>query len=547
MKLKTLALIAILCGLGVLLYFFLPGEDHHAEPVQPIIFTKTIKIVTPPQEFLRKGVANRVERLLDRLIWGTNEAVNRTIGMLVQLNSPAVITLATVRLRKYLRDRPSLAKDYVDLLAETKDPAVIPVLVECAGDSTEMIRKAAIRGLIGLDYRQTGRILIEQAQSGEPRMRLFGLQNLIPDRSPETFVFLSGIVEQESDLELRTLAIEHLGHYDSELSRELLHRCFQDSRLDVRTAALKALLTLGDEQGNLYLEEMLGSEGPIRRINGVQLMKLARSLPALSRIEALASDPVDEVRILLTIALITHLEAGGADNLDRARAGLQLLLGDPRPDVRIKALEGLYKCGDESVALSYLSKLPQAHGAELAEAVELTTKVFRCATAAQLLLDRFENDPGLTADERLTLLNGLANLKEPRAVDLFFRTIAGEGDSRGASIGEFTLDRHAALIVHRLGEGVLERWQRFIDESHGDTAAYLYVNGVRNLGDARAAESLFEMAMDTSRSRWIREEAIKSMASFQDLQAGEYLLELHRDCPDRELGRLAYMVFWNYF
>jgi hypothetical protein len=245
--------------------------------------------------------------------------------------------------------------------------------------------------------------------------------------------------------------------------------------------------------------------------------------------------------------MLIHLEQDTGDILQRARTTLHLLLDDPRPDIRLKVLEGLFKAGDESVALPFLQKIPRAKGAELAEAVEIVSRLIRHPRAADLLVERFENDGGLSGNERLSILSGLAELEAPEAVDIYFRVIDGEWNSRSIEIGEFTLDRHAAFKVHALGEGVFEKWLEFLEDDDGNEEAYLFVNGTRNLGDPRAAGLLLDLAGDARRPRWIREEAVKSFALLEDITLGSRLLEFREKCPDRDLADLAYTIFWNYF
>lgn len=549
---KIIVTVLVLAFLVSLLYIFLPGEaEENFE--QPILFSRPVKLIDPPAEYLEKGVADRRARCLDRIIWGTTESVRRSIELLVEMDQDATLFEAVNRINRFRRDRPSLAKKYIDLLAETRSPKALPALLDCATDPAEIISKAAIRSLSGFDDPESTKILVEQAREGSDRLRLFCLESLAEKKEPSVFDLFLDLAGDHENLSVRCMALEGLGNFENDESRQFLLECLEDPNLDIRTLALKSLLRLGVREANAELEKMLCHDGPVRLTNGVKFMEIAQWLPPLDVLQSLASHQADTVRIYLTMSLIAHLERDEGEQLQRARSVLQYLLNDPRPDVRLKALEGLYKAGDKSVAIPYLRKLPSAVGAELSEAVEILTTVVESPDAPLLVMQRFVDDPALRPSDRLALLSGLATAAASEAIELFFEVIGGGWKARTSFVGEFTLDRHAAFQVHSLGPNVLARWEKYLEEERNDIAAYLVVNGVRNLGDPRGADILVALAGDRKRPEWIRQEAIKSFALLEVNDAksadsvGETLLEFHRECPDRTIAVLAYNVFWNYF
>ena len=546
MRRNRIILFVVLACVAILLYILLPGGEKE-KTIQPLVFNRTVKLVSPPAQIVRKGLGDREGRLLDRLRWGTSESINRTIDLLKEHPSPRVIAEAVKRVDKYRGNRPAMAKVYIDLLAEIKAPESLPTLLSCAADPSEMVRRAAIRGLSGFMDPRSTKGLVEQARGSEGRIRMLCLEGLTGRKGPEVFELYRDLIAENKDLRVTINAVEGLGNFDTPESRKLLEKCREDSRLDVRTAALKALVKLNAPQGIAALEKMFTSPGPIRRINGIKLLADARWLPSLLELKRLAADSVAEVRIYLTITLIAHLRRDKGEMRQRALFGLQLLMNDQRPDVRIKALEGLYKAGETRVALPYLRKLERARGSELGEAVELTASLLHCPQSVPLLISRFENDGSLAPDDRMTVLSGLADMKAAAALDLFFRVIDGAWNGRNVFVGEFSLARHAAFRVHALGKGVFEEWEDFLKREGDDRAAYLYINGVRNLGDPRSAKSLAVLAMDDKRPAWIRREAVKSFAFLKGEEAGRLLLKIQRESRDEEIRRLALDVFWNYF
>lgn len=556
--------IIILACIGIVLYISLPGGEKENSRM-PIVFNRQVTLVSPPPGILRKGTGETVERLLDRLTWGTTESINLTIDSLAANGDPAIVAAAAERIDRLRMVKPAAVKVYIDLLAEIGAPEALPVFLDCMGDASMMVSRAAVRALSGFTDPQTTTAIVEQARNAEGS-RLSTFLTILGTRTdPSIQELYADLIAERRDLPVVLVAIEGLGNYDNADSRRILQQCLEDGNLDVRTTALKALLRLRDPTAIERLKEMLGHEGRIRRFNGVQLLAETDWLPPLETLLELASDPVSDIRLRLTATLLTHLEHVEGEERQKTTAALQALMRDHQPEVRIKVIEGLYGAGETSVALPYLNKLQRAVGFELAEAVEITTAVLHCPQAQERLEERFVEDSGLTGDDRLAILTGLASLSDPRSIDLFFRVIGGEWKAHETMAGDFPLSAHAAFKVHALGEGVWRRWEEYLREERDPNAVYFYINGIRNLGDVRAAGTLLELAAEPDWPRVLREEALRSFAFLDNLssndeassggrlrrsqreQAGEMLLEFHRRSEDRELADLAILVFWNYY
>ena len=102
------------------------------------------------------------------------------------------------------------------------------------------------------------------------------------------------------------------------------------------------------------------------------------------------------------------------------------------------------------------------------------------------------------------------------------------------------------ILANAEGE-VMDRWLEAKDEDRSDYMAYLFMNGARSLGNSRAAKPLLAYALDASRPRWVRKQALLSFPFLRDLDLGCKLLEFADREPDPELERLALDLFWNFF
>ncbi len=546
MKKNRVATFLILIALGIFLFFSLP-EKKEDKSVRQSYFNRTVTMIEPPPAIKAKGIGSRTERFLDRVIWGTNMSVNRSIEYLAGLRDPTIIREAIDRINRYRRNRPSLAKDYIDLLAEMDTPLGVPVFLDCAEDPVEMIQTAAIKALSGCLSEESTSLMIRTVRSGGERLRLLCMENLKTRKAQEIYDLYRDLIVSEKDLRIQMIAIEGLMNYDSPECRGILHECLEDERLEIRTAAIKSLSALDDPAVEDILTEMMAHEGPIRRINAAKILGTVKTLPPFKVLENLARDKVLKVRSYLVNSLLAHLQDKDSANFQTACSVLRLLLHDLSPSVRLEALEGLYKAGEEQVALPYMQKLKGATGEEFAEAVEVVTGMLNCRQAIDILVERFLSDPGLSGDDRLAVLSGLASLDPPRGIELFFRVIRGEWDSQKTVLGNFSLDRMAAFRVHAFGKKAIPEWDKFLAENNSDIAAYLYVNGLRNLGDPDCSGRLLALAGDEERPLWIREEAVKSFCFLRDVSVGKELLEFHRECADKKISRLALTVYWNFF
>ncbi|MFH2001823.1 MAG: HEAT repeat domain-containing protein, partial [Planctomycetota bacterium] len=316
----------------------------------------------------------------------------------------------------------------------------------------------------------------------------------------------------------------------------------------IRSVALQTLLSLDASVAFKRLLEDLADKRPVIKRTAIGCLGYIQRIPPQELLESLAVDPDPEVRAQIAGQLVAFTERLHGSDLDPMQSALHILEKDSRPEIRLKAIEGLYCSGQKELAIPYLRKLEGALGVELREAISFISHIteFR-DRAGQLLIRRFREDPELQGSDRLAIVSGLTDMKAAEAVGLFFEIILGGWNARTLMIDPFTLDLHTALKVHNLDKDVLPEWLRALDQDRSNQMAYLFINGVRNLENPLSTDPLLELASDPGRPMWIRREAVLSFAFFKTNATGERLLAFSKLESDPELSALAFKVFWNFY
>lgn len=538
---------AIVVIIALVLYFTLPGEKMDPKRVVDPFFNRTVKVITPPSYAVEKGPRFRIDRLLDRIEWGTSQSVNWSIECLENEPDRSFVPEVIRRIQESRIARPTKAKQYIDLLAELSVPEGLSVLIECASDPSSMVHAAAIKGVARYDDKEATECLLEHARAPRPGTKALVGDLLAHRTAPEVIAFFEEALKK-GDAELLPFAMKAVGESGREGAAALLRPYLDDPNFYFRTQALRQLLALGDEEANLQLFEDLRHPGPVLRKAAIQALFYVRRLPPGELLESLAGDEDDEIRLHYAHVLVSLMDRFQGEDRERLTEVLDRLSRDRRLEVRIKAFEGLYLAGRREVADPYLRKLGTAIGGELKEAVTFLGQLDDLeGTLGARLKDRYENDDALTATDRLALLDALSVLEYSGAIDPFFDTIQGKWHAREVELSGFSLAAHAAFKVHHLEGDVMIRWLEALNEDASETMAYLFINGARSLEDPRAADALIVLAKEVSQPRWVRREALRSFPFLRDLSQGRKLLDYADQEPDPELGRLAMDLFWNFF
>ncbi|MHC4943360.1 MAG: HEAT repeat domain-containing protein, partial [Planctomycetota bacterium] len=508
---------------------------------------RNVQLISPPDFALKQGLDRRITRWLDRLQWGTSASKNWSIECLKRETDRSFVPEVIRRINRLKSFAHTKAKLYVDLLAELGDPAGLPVLIECTDDANVMVRHAALKGVSRFEGDEALACLMKHTDSfheGTRRLCLDLLQ--VRDEEKVLAFFQEALASGDEEVlsyAMKALALTEKTQYAADIRPYLDHEDFM-----LRTTATQALLRLKDAAALERLSQDLLYKGPVIKKAAINNLFYAKALPPLEVLEKLARDDDVEVRAHFVAVVVSLLENFKGEARQPLQEILDLMSEDPRPEIRSKAVEGLYRTGRADVALPFLRRLQSDYGSALQEAVLFTTESLTLTReAAPLLIERFRNDPDLTPVDRLTLLNGLSQLGSPDGLDLYFEVILGGWEARTLVIAPFSLDGHAAFKVHDLGGDVLDRWLAALEQDDSDHMLYLFINSARNLEDGRAADKLLEVASQEGRPLWLRTEAIVSCSFLNDIGIGPRLLEFANIERNPSLAAKAHKVFWNFF
>lgn len=532
--------------LALVIYFTFPGRENGSKSLETDYFCRSVRLISPPHYAVQKGPELKYERWLDRIKWGTNESVNWTIDCLVSESSRPFLAEVERRINLFRAREPSRAKRYIDLMAELDEPAAIPTFVKCANDASQMVRHAAFKALSRFDDERALDCLIEHTGSQDWNTKSLCL-GLLAERSDSKVMKFFEDAIKNRDPEILSFAMRALADHGGEEYIGLIRPYVHSEDFATRTIAIQSLLKLNDPEANEWLYANLRHSGPVIRTNGVKSLVYAKTVPPMELMERLAQDEDDVIRMLFASVLTQMLDNFQGEELKRIENAFHIMSKDQRPEIRLKALEGLYESGNEDVADPYLRRLRKAYGGELEEALYFLTRSLHVQQAGPLIAERFKTDSRLSAEDRLILLEGLSELAYPEGIGIFFEVILGGWNAKESFKPPLTLDRRAAFLVHHFEGDILSHWFDALERDDSDDMVYLFLNGARNLEDGRAADRLLELASQTHRPFWLRREAVRSLAFLKDKELGEKLLIYSAREKNSELSKLAYQVFWNYF
>lgn len=547
---KNIGIIAvILLVLSFVIFYFLPDKRGGSQDSNPArFFSRSAKLVDPPDYAVRNGRDFRVTRWLDRIMWGTSASINGAIERLaLEASDPGLCAEVVRRVQNLRSSSQTKAKLYLDLLSEMNDPAALPTLIECTADSSSMIRVAALKGVARFDTDEAIDCLLEHAFdiAGEPNPASLDL--LTSKKHPKVWAFFEKALH-EGIPGVVHFALRSPSLLEQPSAREILQSYLQHEDFEVRSVALQALLTVDDPLAFEQLQRELADPRPVIKRTAISMINSVLRLPDAGLLEDIAKNPDPEVRLQLARELVALTARFDKEALKPVRLALVKLVDDSRPEVRLEALEGLYKIGREEIATPFLRRLETAYGGELGEAVSFITELDAMRdTIIDMSLRRLKEDDALQGPDRFALLSGLAEIEATEAIPFFFELIRGKRDARRIKADPFTLDVHAALKVHNLSVDILPQWLDAFAQDPSDTMAYLFLIGIRNLENPDAAEPLLNLARDKARPGWIRREAILSFAFLKSDVAGEKLLAYSDAEVDPELSNLATKLFWNFF
>ena len=533
---------------GTVIYFTLPEDRPLLPRDQKLFFARSEKekILIPPYYALRQDPQRRIARYLDRIKWGTNSMVRRTIDQLVADEDREFIGDLIQRIHFLRTKEPARAKRYIDLLAELEEPQTLSELITLCDDPSQMVRHAALRGVSRFESLDATECLLQHATGTIPETRRLAL-NLLSNRLDElTQSFFENVLaNRESEAIPYALHAISKSKQASMISR--IRPLLDDEDFGLRSSAMQVLLGLEDDEAFNRLLEKFDHPGPVVRKLAVDSLYFAGKLPDSVLLNRVARDEDGEVRIHLAAVLDKLSDTMSAEDVSKAREILDFMSRDPRAEIRLKAIEGLYRLGETDRIAPYMGRLRTATGGELREAVAITAHTLKIEEASPILAKRFSEDEELGLNDRMVLIEGMAELKSAEALPLLFRAIRGEWGGAIEEEGLFPLDLRTALIVHNLKGDVIGAWKKALEEDDSDRMAYLFINGASYLEDAGAVEPLLAIAADPDRPRRLREEALKAFAFLDEGHIGKRLLIYSETETDPDLSRLASHLFWGFY
>jgi HEAT repeat protein len=426
-------------------------------------------------------------------------------------------------------------------LGNRRDAEAVPALIGLAGDADGPTANVAAAAL--------GRIGTPQAVAALRKMN----QNV---RAEVAAAVTEGLLYAADRL---------IAAGDASLASAIYRDLQKSDRTDVRRAALGGLLRLDADGGRARIIEVLaGTDASLRpvAINGVRRLKgqdvskaFAAQLPQL---------PLAKQAMLLEALA----DRGDAD----ARAAMAAHVAAEDIGVRIAAITGLGKLGDQSAVPVLARALATAAGAEEFSAAEQALVGLRGGDSAdRAIVSEMEKSQGLARNRLVTVLGrrnsriampalvaatGDADTGVARAAfDVLARL--GTADELGVMIDQLIATPSAD--VRRSAEAAILRVLVSIDEPAKRTAIVggklasapnteariAIIRLLPTAGDAQALAMVQRLVTDADPA--VRDAAVRALADWRDLSAWDALMviyerpasETHRVLALRGLVRLA--------
>ncbi len=554
MRSPLLPAAVVLLVLG--LVFLLPGRDPgSAGPGGPFILPGSAavgadvaaallglprpELVEPPAWVLQRGGKDPILRSLDRLSWGSHDAIRASVETLEQ-HPEGLAEEVLSRLTALGESDIIHASKLVAMLAydRGRTPGVLEELTWRALSESALVAKAALRVLgehpdpVALaaildrrndpleDVRDVARAaLADQVRLGNEEALLYMLQDLEarPHLSdPRYLVALEGI-----EATPRALSV--------------LRRIAEVAPYEDRVRALGVLLAKGDVDATHEVERMLESEDYIARGNGLRMAaKSGRVVGADQWREIVERGERDLCLFLL--AILDRAIKTGDENADLAVELVERMAQDPTHAAQVESLDVLFSIGHPWGVERTRTELLTAEGPYLAQTVERIERVGGGLTPefVELAFRRLE-EPGLGDVERLLLCRLVAATDARRGADMLVRYVL-EGVNQ-----EGVLELVNQLVT--LGPWGLARLEQEVGTDRG---AALYVFVASHVGDAGCLPTLERISTDMSVDPVVRQHALDAIVRVHDGPREDTLRRVAQALGDPAVSDRAYLLFWNY-
>ena len=270
-------------------------------------------------------------------------------------------------------------------LGESRDPRVVPWLIQALKHSEQQTRQAAGGALALIGDPRALAPLSQAAKASGPEGQYMSQQviGIMSAQSLESILQFAG----HNDEELRRLATEALGHH---------------VRKNPARAGRKAIPVLG---------QRVGDYAPRVRVAAVNGLGIAGGTSALPFILQAVNDPEAEVRKAVATALQSFKPPEGTEQAVQ-------LIGDEDDGVRLRAIEAVMARKEEAAVETLINY--SRHGNP-----EIKRRVFQALSAInppslhRTLREVFsEGVFDQDGEIRLASVNGLKTIKDPRVLDI---------------------------------------------------------------------------------------------------------------------------------
>jgi len=424
-------------------------------------------------------------------------------------------------------------------------PDQYPLFIELTSDPSQMIRRAALNGLIQYKNEQTLDCLLHHANSSDVDMKQRSLTILAKRSGKKVAVFFTDVIAND-DRDQLSYAIRFFGAQGQAKDADLIWRYIEDEDYNLRSITLQSLLQLKDPRAIEKLDEKLLSDNQVVRNQAVSSILHSRVLPP-SHILADLSDDNEVIQNTLVYILQKVQNSVGEKGREDIRKIFGILKNNMRPEIRLKAIQGLYELGDKQIITPYMKRLRVAYGGELREAIKYVASELKIADAGPIMFDRFKSDKDLDSSDRLVLLEGLKDINYKEALGVCFDVIKGEYNSRSSFKPPLTFDLRVTFMVHNFGDEVISHWMDALKVDQSNRMIYLFINGARLLESPGATDQLLSIADDEKRPLWIREAAIMSFPFLRAPGVGKKLVAYSQREINPKLSDMAIKIFWCYF
>jgi hypothetical protein len=509
-----------------------------ADVAAALLALPRLDLVDPPAWVRQRGAEDEVLRSLDRLAWGSHDAMQASIATLAK-NTEGLAEALLDRLAVLGTADVIQISKLVTLLDvdQGENPEVMEELFRRAYSESPLVAKAALRVLGRHPSSESLAGIL--ARRNDPNMEVrdvarSSLARRVLAGDAEALAYVTEELEASpAEADSRYLSLLG-GQPGGERQLAVLRRVVAEAPYERRVEALGALVSLGDQDAVDELEDMLRNGDMAARLNAVFLAARSGRVVGRALWAEVFSRKVRQESLMLMGVLGLAIETGDESAPDAIEL-IEQLAQDPTHPCNSEAIGMLFDLGHSWGVERTRGELQDYVGHHLSETV---TRIERSSgeLAREFTDIAFErlSDPDLAPVERVLLCRLLSNLDPARGADVIVRYAL---DEQGPQVREL-MSQLSLLGSHAL--------RRLEDDLESDRAAGLYILVAAQAGDALTLPYLEALAQDMTKDRALREQALDCIVRVSDGPRAETLRRVALALDDMEVNRRAHLLFWNY-